>query len=143
MPPSRAAASDDGLCGGQAGRSAAPGAIRHTMLCRRCYAGPMSLAVPATLEPMESEPVDDLPAGRGWLYEPKWDGFRCIARKDGAKVDLRSRNTRPLARFFPEVEAALADLPAARFVLDGELIIARQPFDTLQLRLHPAASRIA
>jgi ATP-dependent DNA ligase len=97
----------------------------------------MALSVPAALEPMESEPVDALPAGKGWQYEPKWDVFRCIARKDCLKVDLRSRNTRPLGRYFPEVVATLAELPIERFVLDGELIIANQPFDTLQLRLHP------
>src|SRR5262245_45649625 len=102
----------------------------------------MSLAVPFTLAPTESEPVDALPAGKDWQYEPKWDGFRCLAFKDGDEVDLRSRNAKPLARFFPAVEAAVAALPVARLVLDGELIIAKQPFDTLQLRLHPAASRI-
>jgi ATP-dependent DNA ligase len=92
---------------------------------------------------MESEPVDALPAGKGWHYEPKWDGFRCIAHKDSGAVDLRSRNAKPLARFFPEVAAAIAALPVARVVLDGELVIAGAPFDALQLRLHPAASRVA
>jgi ATP-dependent DNA ligase len=103
----------------------------------------MSLPVRLTLEPMESEPVDQLPTGRGWQFEPKWDGFRCIAFRDGAKLALQSRNQRPLGRYFPELEAALRALPVARFVLDGEIIIREQSFDTLQLRLHPAASRIA
>jgi ATP-dependent DNA ligase len=102
----------------------------------------MPLAVPLSLEPMEAEPVDDLPAGPGWHYEPKWDGFRCLVFRDGKQFHLQSRNGKPLARFFPELEAALLALPAKRFVLDGELVIAGQPFDALQMRLHPAASRI-
>jgi ATP-dependent DNA ligase len=102
----------------------------------------MTLAVARTLAPMEAEPVDQLPAGPGWQYEPKYDGFRCLVFKDGADVDLRSRNSKPLARYFPEITPAVAALPVARLVLDGELIIPKQPFDVLQLRLHPAASRI-
>jgi ATP-dependent DNA ligase len=94
------------------------------------------------LEPMESEPVDELPAGRGWLFEPKWDGFRALAFRDGADVQLRSRNRKPLGRYFPELVEALAALPVVRFVLDGEIVIRKQPFETLQLRLHPAARRI-
>jgi ATP-dependent DNA ligase len=92
---------------------------------------------------MESAPVGELPSGEGWLYEPKYDGFRCLAFRDGATVDLRSRKTKPLSRYFPEVAAALAELPIKHFVLDGELIIPGQPFDVLQLRLHPAATRTA
>jgi ATP-dependent DNA ligase len=103
----------------------------------------MHLPVPLSLEPMEAEPVDELPAGPGWAYEPKYDGFRCIAFRDGAEVALQSRRQRPLARFFPEVAASVAALKAPRFVLDGELVILGAAFDTLQLRLHPAASRIA
>lgn len=103
----------------------------------------MTLAVATTLEPMESVPIDVLPAGPGWQYEPKWDGFRCLAFRDGDKVELRSRNSKPLGRYFPEVVAALAALPVRRFVLDGELIIRKEDFEQLQMRLHPAASRIA
>ena len=103
----------------------------------------MALPIPLTLEPMESEPVDELPTGKGWQYEPKWDGFRCLAFKDGATITLQSRNQRPLGRYFPELEAMFRDLPVGRFVLDGEIIIREQSFDMLQLRLHPAASRIA
>jgi ATP-dependent DNA ligase len=103
----------------------------------------MALPIPLTLEPMESEPVDELPTGKGWQYEPKWDGFRCLAFKDGATINLQSRNQRPLGRYFPELEAMFRDLPVRRFVLDGEIIIRDEPFDVLQLRLHPAASRIA
>ena len=99
--------------------------------------------VPLSLKPMEAEPVDELPRGSGWLYEPKYDGFRCLAFRDGAHVDLQSKRQRSLNRFFPEVASGLARLSADRFVLDGELVIPGQPFETLQLRLHPAASRVA
>jgi ATP-dependent DNA ligase len=104
------------------------------------------LAVPLDLQPMESEPVAALPAGRGWQFEPKWDGFRALAFRDGAAVALQSRNQRPLGRYFPELLAHLADLALDRFVLDGEIVIeggGADGFAALQLRLHPAASRIA
>jgi ATP-dependent DNA ligase len=103
----------------------------------------MTLQVPLSLEPMESVPVDNLPNGKGWQFEPKWDGFRCIAFRDGDTVHLQSRNEKPLGRYFPELEDAVRALPVRRFVLDGEIIIREESFDTLQLRLHPAASRIA
>ncbi|HEY6432950.1 MAG TPA: ATP-dependent DNA ligase [Acetobacteraceae bacterium] len=103
----------------------------------------MRLSVPLSLEPMEAEPVQELPSGPDWVFEPKYDGFRCLAFRDGEEVALQSRRQRPLARFFPEVAANIAALPAPRFVLDGELVIFGKEFDTLQLRLHPAASRIA
>jgi ATP-dependent DNA ligase len=99
------------------------------------------LEVPLSLQPMEATPVNDLPAGGGWLFEPKYDGFRCILFRDGDTVDLQSRRERPLGRYFPEIIDATRHLPITRFVFDGELIIPDQPFDTLQLRLHPAASR--
>lgn len=102
----------------------------------------MPLEVPTSLEPMEAEPVVDLPSGTGWLLEPKYDGFRCILFRDGVSVDLRSRRQRPLARYFPEVAEAALDLPAGQLVLDGELIVPDQPFEVLQMRLHPAASRV-
>jgi ATP-dependent DNA ligase len=103
----------------------------------------MSLEVPLTLEPMEAEAVDTLPpASTGWQYEPKVDGFRCIIFRDGDQVHLQSRRQKPLKRYFPEVAEAARTLEPARFVLDGELVIPGQPFDALQLRLHPAASRI-
>lgn len=103
----------------------------------------MRLPVPLSLEPMEAEPVQELPSGSGWVFEPKYDGFRCLVFRDGEEVALQSRRQRPLARFFPEVAANIAALPVSRCVLDGELVIAGKEFDTLQLRLHPAASRIA
>ncbi|HET8997968.1 MAG TPA: ATP-dependent DNA ligase [Acetobacteraceae bacterium] len=103
----------------------------------------MSLPIPLTLEPMEAEPIDALPEAAGWSFEPKYDGFRCVVFRDGDSVLLQSRRQRPLARFFPEVAAAVAALAPRRFVLDGELVIRGAGFDALQLRLHPAASRIA
>jgi ATP-dependent DNA ligase len=95
---------------------------------------------------MEAETVDQLPEDDGWQFEPKWDGFRCLAFRHGADVDLQSRNQKPLQRYFPEVAAALKALPVRRFVLDGEILIfsrGEPAFEPLQLRLHPAASRIA
>jgi ATP-dependent DNA ligase len=99
--------------------------------------------VPLSLQPMEAEPVDDLPSEPGWSFEPKYDGFRCVVFRDGDSVHLQSRRQRPLARFFPEVAAAIAALRVPTCVLDGELVIRGAGFDALQLRLHPAASRIA
>ena len=95
---------------------------------------------------MEARQVDELPRDKGWQFEPKWDGFRCLASRDGRKVDLLGRSGKSLARYFPEVAAAMAALPVDRVVLDGELVIPvgkSLSFDALQMRLHPAASRIA
>jgi ATP-dependent DNA ligase len=86
----------------------------------------------------------ELPAG-DYVYEPKWDGFRCLAFRDGDRVDLRSRNDRPFARYFPEVVDALKQLDVEAFVLDGELLVSsegRFDFAALMARLHPAASRV-
>ena len=94
------------------------------------------------IEPMEAKPVGDLPEGEGWQYEPKWDGFRCIASIRGGAVELQSKAGKPLARYFPEVVAGLAGLPDV--VLDGELLIpvgTSLSFAALQARLHPAESR--
>ena len=102
----------------------------------------MVLEVPLSVQPMEAVPVDELPKGEGWLFEPKYDGFRCILFRDDDLIHLQSRRQRPLERYFPEIIEAAARLPIRRFVFDGELIIPDQPFDTLQLRLHPAASRV-
>lgn len=97
------------------------------------------------LEPMLAKRIDALPEGEGWLYEPKWDGFRAIVFREGESVYIQSRDRRPLDRYFPELrEPLLAMLPDA-CVLDGELVVARGDrldFDALQLRLHPAASRV-
>jgi ATP-dependent DNA ligase len=94
---------------------------------------------------MEAAAVQTIPAGPGWGYEPKWDGFRCLAFREGARVVLQSKSGQPLARYLPEVVEALAALPPTRFVLDGELVVftaGRVDFDGLLQRIHPAASRI-
>jgi ATP-dependent DNA ligase len=103
--------------------------------------------VPPDTRPMEARLADVLPEADGqWQYEPKWDGFRCLAFKGGgATVDLRAKSGRPLGRYFPEVVAMLEATAAARFVVDGELVVeldAIPSFDALQARLHPAESRI-
>jgi ATP-dependent DNA ligase len=94
--------------------------------------------------PMLAKRVDELPAGEGWIFEPKWDGFRALIFRDGDELFIQSRDEKPLDRYFPELAAPLlAQLPA-RCVLDGEIVIATPAgldFEALQLRLHPAASR--
>jgi ATP-dependent DNA ligase len=108
-------------------------------------ATPMSLPIKPPLPPMEAKSVDEIPLGDEWQYEPKWDGFRCIAFRDGVDVYLQSKAGQPLARYFPDVVSAIAELKAKQFVLDGELAIpvsGALSFDELQLRLHPAASRV-
>jgi ATP-dependent DNA ligase len=105
----------------------------------------MTLALKPPLPPMEARSVDEIPAGDDWQYEPKWDGFRCIAFRDRDNVFLQSKGGQPLARYFPDVVAQLQKLASKRFVLDGELAIpigGALSFDELQLRLHPAASRV-
>ena len=95
--------------------------------------------------PMEALLAEELPEGAGWQYEPKWDGFRCIAVRSGAEVDLWSKSGKPLARYFPEVAAMFGRLKTRDFILDGELLIVSGgavSFDALQLRLHPAESRV-
>jgi len=95
--------------------------------------------------PQEAKAVDQIPSGEGWLYEPKWDGFRCLAFRQGGNVQLQSKAGQPLQRYFPELVAALAELPHSQFLLDGEIVIYhgdRLSFDSLLMRIHPAASRI-
>ena len=95
--------------------------------------------------PMEAKSVRALPGEDGWQFEPKWDGFRCLAFKSGANVDLRAKSGKPLARYFPEILAALAASPVEDMVLDGELVVPRGEtlsFGALQDRVHPAESRI-
>jgi ATP-dependent DNA ligase len=97
------------------------------------------------LPPMEARSVDEIPPGHDWQYEPKWDGFRCIAFRDGEQIHLQSKAGQPLARYFPDIVDAIAQLPAHQFVLDGELVVpvsGALSFNELQLRLHPAASRV-
>ncbi len=96
--------------------------------------------------PMEAASEDELPKGEGWLYEPKWDGFRCLAFRKGKTVLLQSKAGQPLGRYFPELVAALGALPLRTFVLDGEIVIRAAggslDFDALLQRIHPAISRI-
>jgi ATP-dependent DNA ligase len=105
----------------------------------------MTLEVRSPLPPMEALSVDVVPEGEQWQYEPKWDGFRCIAFRDRANIELQSKASQPLARYFPEVAGALAQLRAKRFVLDGEIAVPAGrgfSFDALLQRIHPAASRV-
>ena len=105
----------------------------------------MSLPILKKYEPMEAKPAAELPVGNEWQYEPKWDGFRCLAFRDRNRVDLISKAGKPLTRYFPELVAALASLSAKQFVLDGEIVIPAGrslSFDDLLMRIHPAASRV-
>lgn len=94
---------------------------------------------------MLAKAVHDVPRAPGLRYEPKWDGFRCVVFRDGEEVELGSRNDRPLTRYFPELVDLLKEVLPQRCVVDGEIVIVTEhglDFDTLQLRLHPAASRV-
>ncbi len=94
---------------------------------------------------MEANIAEAIPQGEEWQYEPKWDGFRCLAFRDGDEVELQSKATKPLTRYFPELVAALKNLQAEQFVVDGEIIIpvdGEPSFDELLQRIHPAASRV-
>jgi ATP-dependent DNA ligase len=105
----------------------------------------MHLPVNPPVLPMLAKRVDELPAGKTWIFEPKWDGFRALVFRDGDEILIQSRDTKPLNRYFPELlETLRAQLPV-RCVLDGEIVIATESgldFETLQLRIHPAASRV-
>jgi ATP-dependent DNA ligase len=97
------------------------------------------------LPPMEARLVEKIPTGGGWQYEPKWDGFRCVAFRDGEQIFLQSKSGQPLARYFPDIVGVLATLSERQIVFDGELVVpvsGALSFDELQLRLHPAASRV-
>jgi ATP-dependent DNA ligase len=105
----------------------------------------MTLPIKYSYRPMEARTANELPTGSEWQYEPKWDGFRCLAFKDGARVELRSKSGRSLSRYFPELMAALAALRAPCFVLDGEIVVPDGEsfsFDALLQRIHPAKSRV-
>jgi ATP-dependent DNA ligase len=106
----------------------------------------MSLPINPFYPPMDALLVSEIPAGDNWQYEPKWDGFRCLAFRDGQNVELQSKSGQTLGRYFPEIVAALLKLKATKFVLDGELVIPVKgglSFDDLLQRIHPAASRVA
>ncbi len=105
----------------------------------------MDLPISTDFVPMEAKVQEQLPSGAGWQYEPKWDGFRAVVYRDGDDVYIASRNQRPLTRYFPELVPAVRAIAPKRIVLDGELVIfagVGMDFDLLQLRLHPAASRV-
>jgi ATP-dependent DNA ligase len=105
----------------------------------------LDLPLKPPLPPMEAKAADALPEGEGWQYEPKWDGFRCLVFKSGDRVELQSKGLKPLGRYFPEMVEAVQAMAGDRFVLDGELVIpvgGILSFEALQMRLHPAESRI-
>ncbi len=105
----------------------------------------MTLPISYSYAPMEALSVEALPSGSEWQYEPKWDGFRCLAFRDGDTVELRSKSGRSLSRYFPELLTALLALRATKFVLDGEIVVPEGrtlSFDALLQRIHPAASRV-
>ena len=105
----------------------------------------MTLPIARSYAPMEARLVGELPTGAAWQYEPKWDGFRCLAFRDGDRIDLMSKAGKPLARYFPDLVEVLSRVKATRFVLDGEIVIPHEgslSFDELLLRIHPAKSRV-
>ncbi len=105
----------------------------------------MALELQPPILPMEARSVDQPPEGPEWQYEPKWDGFRCLIFRDGDDVFLQSKSGQPLARYFPDITAAIRDLTPAQFALDCEIVIpisGRLSFDDLLMRVHPAASRV-
>src|SRR5262245_51815286 len=109
------------------------------------YTPPMHLPVNPPILPMLAKLTKELPHGEGWLFEPKWDGFRTLVFRDGDDVLLQSRDEKPLNRYFPDlIEPLKANLPR-RCVLDGEVVIAQDgalDFEALQMRIHPAESRV-
>jgi len=103
------------------------------------------LALRPPIQPMETRHAQRIPEGDEWTYEPKWDGFRCIAFRDGKNVELQSKSGETLTRYFPEIVSALLEATAQRFVVDGELMIVEgeaSDFDALLQRIHPAESRV-
>jgi ATP-dependent DNA ligase len=105
-----------------------------------------SFALGVDTSAMEAKLEDAIPIEEGiWQYEPKWDGFRCLAFKAGDAVDIRAKSGKPLARYFPELVELLSGLEAPQFVVDGEIVIELSgvySFDALQMRVHPAESRV-
>ena len=109
-------------------------------------AAEIEFPLPVDTAPMEAKLAEEIPSdGEKWQYEPKWDGFRFLAFKSGEAVDIRGKSGKPLGRYFPELVDLLGSLKATRFVVDGEIVIdvaGHYSFDALQMRLHPAESRI-
>ncbi|HKD82173.1 MAG TPA: ATP-dependent DNA ligase [Candidatus Angelobacter sp.] len=108
----------------------------------------LTLPLQPPYPPAEAKSVKELPGSTGWLYEPKWDGFRCLAFRSGNEIVLQSKAGQPLTRYFPEIVEALRTIAASKFVLDGEIVVASSgggvalDFDALLQRIHPAASRV-
>jgi ATP-dependent DNA ligase len=105
----------------------------------------VNLPIAIPFAPMEAKLASALPHGPEWEYEPKWDGFRCLAFRSGSEVELQSKAGQPLTRYFPEIVAALKEVSTEKFVLDGELVLpvdGKLSFDDLLQRIHPAASRV-
>ena len=103
----------------------------------------MALSISPPYPPMEASLVHTIPTGEGWQYEPKWDGFRCIAFKDETKIELQSKSGQSLSRYFPELVSAVEEIKSRKLVLDGEIVIAKDGsffFDDLLRRMDPAAS---
>src|SRR5438309_10500873 len=111
----------------------------------RCTMENVDLPVNPPLLPMLAKRVDELPTGDEYIFEPKWDGFRALVFRDGDEILIQSRDEKPLNRYFPELLEPLHSALPARCVLDGEMVIVKNnelDFVALQLRLHPAASRV-
>jgi ATP-dependent DNA ligase len=105
----------------------------------------MTLPLEPPIPPQLAKSAKELPEGDGWVYEPKWDGFRTIVFRDGDEVYLQSRNGKPMNRYFPEVIASIKQMDSDRLVMDGEIIVVVdgvQEFDLLGQRIHPAESRV-
>src|ERR1700750_1781563 len=128
-------------------RGVCPSAVPRTVAPP--YDALVDLPVMPPVQPMLAKSVKGIPDPAkhgGLLFEPKWDGFRCVVFRDGDEVELTSRNTKPLTRYFPEVVEAVREELPPRCALDGELFVAVGPkleFEVLQERIHPAASRIS
>ena len=105
----------------------------------------VALPVKPPIPPMLAKIQPELPRGDSWLYEPKWDGFRAIVFRDGKEIYIQSRDTRPFNRYFPELLPAFEDCLSKQCVVDGEIVLAGPDgldFGSLQMRLHPAESRV-
>lgn len=128
------------------GRTTAPGRSAAARARVPAYFAGVTLPFKPPVEPMLAKLATAIPAGDGWIYEPKWDGFRALVFKDGNELYVQSRDLKPLNRYFPELEAPLRAALPERCVLDGEIVIATNgvlDFDALLLRIHPAKSRVA
>ena len=123
----------------------APASPSRKVLWGHVTVEPVDLPVLPPVKPMLAKAVHEVPHDAGLLFEPKWDGFRCIVFRDGDEIELGSRNDRPLTRYFPELVDLLRGALPERCVIDGEIVVVTEgglDFDALQQRLHPAESRV-